>query len=172
MQARHPQTRSSDTEGMSGSITSAGIWRILRTLALICSMNVHTSILVDVGSGDNRVCLVAHLLLMVAFATGMEVSHTRCIAGEGFCMYVIKNLLKSSKYMTKGDEREPEVINEDITKVNTLRDDATHAYVFWRSWVVDVKMALGKAWTLTPTLQVKNDQQGSLFCLLSTSLAS
>ena len=142
-------------EGMSGSITAPGIVQILLTLAQTCNMNVQTSVFIDVGSGDNRVCLVAYLLQLVSFALGMEVSYTRCIASEGFCKSVIKNMTKKSKYLTTADEREPEVFCADITQVTVLPRDATHAYVFWRSWVLAVKMALGLAWTHTTTLQVR-----------------
>jgi hypothetical protein len=155
LQASHPQTKGEDCEGMSGSVKAGYIVQIMHSLAHVCNMNAETSSFIDVGSGDNRVCLTAHLLLLVAFAIGMEVSHTRCIASEGFCNYVIKGLTKGNKYLTKADEREPEVCHMDITKVKVLPRDVTHAYVFWRSWVWAVKRALGRAWRRTLTLQVR-----------------
>jgi hypothetical protein len=155
LQAFLPQTRAGNYDGMSGSIKPRGIVQILLTLAQVCVMNSETSFFIDVGSGDNRVCLTAHLLQLVAFAIGMEVSETRCVASEGFCNYVFNAMTKANKYLTKDEVRKPEVCHLDITKVTVLPCDVTHAYVFWRSWVWEVKRALGLAWSHTSTLQVR-----------------
>lgn len=101
-----------------------------------------------------RVPLLVVLLGYLTIAFGVEVSHQRCSAAQGFCSQVIKGMVKGSKNLVAGAVEVPCLICEDIMHMVELPLDATHAYVFWRTWLVEVKKALGRAWTNTKTLQV------------------
>ena len=106
--------------------------------------------------------MLADMLQVISLSVGVEISIVRIIGSRGFVAQVGNTMVRGKKYLANRDDmRVPEAMRADITVLasslqpkNALPRDPTHAYVFWRTWVANVKMALGKLWTASNTLQV------------------
>lgn len=147
-------------EGLYGSIKGGDMQRILSV------MRHHTGLgpgshLVDVGAGLGRPLIHALLTEGIALASGIEIDSIKCMKAIPFLEQTVKALAR--KGIVPDNLVIPALTCAPIQSIPSF-GTATHAYSFWEGVPVDARVAFGKLFASSPTMQGVTVVQRSMRC--------
>jgi len=136
-------------EGLYGSITGTHMQRMLALMREDCGLDA-SSHLVDIGAGLGRPLIHALVTEGISGATGIELDFVKCMKADAFLKQTANAMLKRG--FTEEAIDVPVITCKPVEKVRSL-DPATHAYSFWEGVPVDARVAFGRLFAKSRTLQ-------------------
>ncbi|GBF93779.1 hypothetical protein Rsub_06111 [Raphidocelis subcapitata] len=136
-------------EGCYGTLTRAGVQRIMAELAASCGLG-RDSVLVDIGAGIGRPLLHAMLHPRVAASWGVEIDPVKCSKGRAYIELVSRDMAGAG---LMGDgAAPPSMVCVPVEQLSTL-EPATHVYACWEGMPRTAKVALGGLFVAAATIQ-------------------
>ncbi|KAI8477070.1 MAG: hypothetical protein J3K34DRAFT_498494 [Monoraphidium minutum] len=136
-------------EGCYGTLTRNGVQQIMVAMAEACGLS-KGSVLVDIGAGIGRPLLHAMQHPGVAAAWGVEIDPVKCSKGRAYMELVMRDMARAG--LLAGGARAPSMACVPVEQLSTL-EPATHAYAAWEGMPDTAKVAFGRLFVASSTLQ-------------------